>query len=201
MFGVLSLQKHVDQGDLQISLFNRTSTLSFSPDWLGDLLFNGIAQQAARTDVATGIQTDGSWKINEHHTLRMGFLVEEEHATSATTSSVLPVDASGTPTTEVPISIVDNQNTAGGLYGMYVQDEWAADAGLTLNYGLRLDTVEEFTHESQLSPRLNLVWRPLDGTTIHVGYSRYFVPPPYESLSPTSVANSPAHRGTRGDPG
>lgn len=187
MFGVLSLQKHVDQGDLQISLFNRTSTLSFSPDWLGDLLFNGIAQQAARTDVATGIQTDGSWKINEHHTLRMGFLVEEEHATSATTSSVLPVDASGTPTTEVPISIVDNQNTAGGLYGMYVQDEWALTPALTLNYGLRLDAVEEFTHESQLSPRLNLVWKPLDGTTIHVGYSRYFVPPPYESLSPTSV--------------
>ena len=31
LFSVLSLQKHVDQGDLQVSLFNRTSTLSFSP--------------------------------------------------------------------------------------------------------------------------------------------------------------------------
>ena len=35
--------------DVQISAFMRSSILSFSPDWLGDLLFNGIAQQASRT--------------------------------------------------------------------------------------------------------------------------------------------------------
>ena len=96
VFSVLSLQKHVDQGDLQVSLFNRTSTLSFKPDWVGDLLFNGIAQRAQRDDVATGIQADGSWRINDQHTLRAGFLVQIEHATSATTSSVLPVDAAAT---------------------------------------------------------------------------------------------------------
>ena len=34
---------------------------------------------------------------------------------------------------------------------------------LTMNYGLRFDAVEQFTHESQASPRVNLVWKPLDG--------------------------------------
>ncbi len=87
----------------------------------------------------------------------------------------------------MPISIADNQNTAGGLYGMYVQDEWKLAPTLTLNYGLRFDAVEQFTHESQISPRINLVWKPTGGTTIHVGYSRYFVPPPYEALSPGSI--------------
>jgi len=183
-FGVLSLQKHVDAADMQVSLFNRTSTLRFSPDWLGDLLFNGIAQQAARQDVTTGTQADGSWRINEQHTLRMGFLAQIEQASSATTSSVLPLGA----TSGTPISIVDNQRTSGGLYGIYAQDEWRLTPTLTLNYGLRLDAVEEFTHESQISPRINLVWKPMDGTTLHIGYARYFVPPPYEALMPTDIA-------------
>ena len=57
-----------------------------------------------------------------------------------------------------------------------------------MNYGLRFDAVEEFTHETQLSPRVNLVWRPTATTTLHVGYARYFVPPPYETLTPTDIA-------------
>ena len=48
--------------------------------------------------------------------------------------------------------------------------------------------MEQFTHESQVSPRVNLVWKPADATTLHVGYARYFVPPPYESLTPTDIA-------------
>ncbi len=187
-FAVLSLQKHIDTIDLQVSLFNRTSTLHFTPDWVGDLLFNGIAQQASRQDVATGVQADGSWRINEQHTLRAGFLAQIEQASADTLSSVLQVNSSGTQTSDQPISITDNQNSAGGLYGLYLQDEWRLLPTLTLNYGARFDAVEEFTHESQLSPRANLVWKPVPNTTLHVGYARYFVPPPYEVLSPESIA-------------
>jgi outer membrane receptor protein involved in Fe transport len=88
----------------------------------------------------------------------------------------------------VALSIIENQNASGGLYGAYVQDEWRLQPKLTLNYGLRFDAVEEYTHESQVSPRINLVWKPLTDTTFHIGYARYFVPPPYEALAPTDIA-------------
>jgi outer membrane receptor protein involved in Fe transport len=187
-FAILSLQKHIDTADLQVSLFNRTSSLSFSPDWIGDLLFNGIAQQASRRDVASGTQADGSWKINQQHTLRFGFIAQLEQVTANTTSSVLPVDASGAPTTDIPLTVFDDQSHSGELYGIYAQDEWRITPTVTMNYGLRFDAVEEFTHESQLSPRINLVWKPTDWTTMHAGYARYFVPPPYEALAPTDIA-------------
>ena len=187
-FAVLSLQKHFDDKDVQLSVFNRTSTLNFSPDPVGDLLFNGIAQQASRTDIATGVQGDGSWRVNDQHTLRAGYLAQIEHATAATTSSVLPVNAAGEQTSTQPLSIINNQNNAGVLYGVYIQDEWRITPKLTLNYGLRFDAVEEFTHESQVSPRINLVWKPVTDTTFHIGYARYFVPPPYEALTPTNIA-------------
>ncbi len=187
-FAILSLQKHGPEIDWQASVFNRTSLLSFQPDPTGDLLFNGIAQQASRQDVATGVQSDGSWRINEQHTLRTGFLAQYEQASANTRSSVLPVDATGAPTSDQPLTIVGNQKNSGTLFGLYVQDEWRLTSMLTLNYGLRFDAVEEFTHESQVSPRVNLVWKPATGTTLHVGYARYFVPPPYEALTPASIA-------------
>jgi outer membrane receptor protein involved in Fe transport len=187
-FAILSLQKHFEDQDVQFSVFNRSSTLSFSPDPTGDLLFNGIAQQASRVDIATGVQSDGSWRINEQHTLRAGFLAEIEQAKSDTLSSVLPVNSAGIQTSAQPISITDNHNSFGDLYGFYVQDEWRLTPRLTLNYGVRFDAVEEFTHESQVSPRINLVWKPFKDTTVHIGYARYFVPPPYEVLSSSSIA-------------
>jgi hypothetical protein len=57
-FGVLSLQKHIDDIDMQISAFVRNSILSFSPDVIGDLLFNGLSPFARRSDLAEGVQLD-----------------------------------------------------------------------------------------------------------------------------------------------
>jgi outer membrane receptor protein involved in Fe transport len=187
-FGILSLQKHIDTLDVQVSAYTRFSRLAFSPDWIGDLLFNGIAQQATRTDQAYGIQTDASWAASEHHTIRFGMLAQEEGTTSKTFSDVLPVDASGTPTTDVPESIADTTNKQGGLYGVYVQDEWRILPKVTINSGLRFDGVAEFTDETQLSPRLNVVWKPTPTTTLHAGYSRYFVPPPFELVGGGTLA-------------
>jgi outer membrane receptor protein involved in Fe transport len=203
-FGILSLQKHVNDVDVEFSAFSRYSTLDFSPDWIGDLLFNGIAQQASRTDVASGVQTDGSWRINDQHTLRFGFLAQEETTTSDTLSDVLPVNAAGMQTSDVPLSIPFSSNDSGGLYGMYVQDEWRISPTVTINGGLRFDDVDEFVQAHQISPRLNVVWKATPDTTVHVGYSRYFVPPPFElvgSNALASVANTTAAPAvTKNDP-
>jgi outer membrane receptor protein involved in Fe transport len=186
-FAIISLQKHVNDIDAQISAYTRYSSLSYSPDWLGDLLFNGIAQQANRSDAVYGVQADGSWRINEQHTLRVGFLVQQEIGNGKTSSQVLPVDDTGTPTTDVPVGISNSFSKTGALEGIYVQDEWRIFPKLTLNVGLRFDAVQEYTQENQVSPRINLVWKPTATTTLTAGYARYFVPPPFELVSATTV--------------
>jgi outer membrane receptor protein involved in Fe transport len=187
-FGLLSLQIHIGDIDLQISAFVRNSILSFSPDVVGDLLFNGVTPFARRSDLAEGVQADASWRINDSHTLRGGFLGQVESTAFDTNSLVLPVDEAGAQTSNVPVGIVDNGARTGGLYGVYLQDEWRILPALTLNYGLRFDGVNEFTHENQVSPRVNVVWKATETTTVHAGYSRYFVPPPFELVSPTTIA-------------
>ena len=63
-YGILALQKKLDDIDFQVSAFNRYSSAYFTPDPLGDLLFNGIAQTAYRRSIATGVQGDGSYRLD-----------------------------------------------------------------------------------------------------------------------------------------
>ena len=186
-FGILSLQKQTGAVDLQASLNSRYNSLRYSPDPLGDLLFNGNAQSARRQITSTGLQTDASWRVNDAHTLRGGFLAQIERTTSSATNAVLPVDAFGVQTSDQPVSILDKNARTGGFYGIYVQDEWRILPSVTLNYGARADVVDEYTHEAQLSPRVNVVWTPFAGTTLHAGYARYFNPPPFELVSNATV--------------
>jgi outer membrane receptor protein involved in Fe transport len=179
-FAILSWQKQLATVDLQISAFSRYSSLYYSPDPLGDLLFNGIAQRAARQDLATGVQTDASWRVDDRHTLRAGFLGQGERTTASTASTALSVDAGGAQVGDQPITLYDGNGKTGGLYGVYAQDAFRLLPTLTLNYGARFDMVDQYTHENQLSPRVNLVWQATPGTTLHAGYSRYFTPPPFE---------------------
>ncbi len=206
-FAILSLQKHAGPLDVQSSVFSRYSSLYYSPDPLGDLLFNGVSQTAARSVWSSGEQTDASYHLNDQHTLRAGFQVFAERTVSSTDSAVLPalgatgVDASGggiastvpsggsfAVSSPQPFTIHQGQGTTGTIYGLYLQDEWRVLPRVTLNAGLRFDRVDEFTHEQQLSPRVNGVWRPTSNTTVHAGYSRTFVPPPFELVSGAAVA-------------
>jgi len=179
-FGIVSLQKQTGAVDLQASLFTRYNSLRYSPDPLGDLLFNGNAQSARRQITSTGFQTDASWRVNEFHTLRGGILAQVERTTSSASNSVLPVDGFGVQTGDQPLSIGDKNARTGAFYGIYLQDEWRIRPSLTINYGLRGDIVDEYAHEAQLSPRVNVVYKPFEGTTLHAGYARYFNPPPFE---------------------
>jgi hypothetical protein len=47
-YGVVALQKKLQDADLQIAYFTRYSTLHFKPDPIGDLVFNGVASDVFR---------------------------------------------------------------------------------------------------------------------------------------------------------
>jgi hypothetical protein len=101
---------------------------------LGDLLFNGIAPTAERSNLAGGLQADSSWSVNDNHTLRAGFLAQLKHTSSDTFSVVLPVDGTGAQTTNQPVGITDNRGKTGGICGVYIQDEWKILPALKLYY-------------------------------------------------------------------
>jgi outer membrane receptor for ferrienterochelin and colicins len=188
-FGIVSLQHSAGALDVQTSLTARYSSLTFKPDPLGDLLYNGISEDAFKKNVAFAWQTDGAYKLNDSHTLRAGLFLQTDKSTSETTSQVLPTDPdTGLQTTDVPLSIVDNSRKTEWIESVYLQDEWKLAATLTVNYGLRFDHFTAFTSDSQLSPRLNIVWQAFESTTIHAGYSRYMSPPPFELVGGQTVS-------------
>src|SRR5205807_8555898 len=88
-FAALSLQHSQGPLSVQSSLITRYSSLNFSPDPLGDLLFNGISVQAYKRDVAYGLQSDGAYQLNESHTLRVVVHPQTDRLTSNTSSLVL----------------------------------------------------------------------------------------------------------------
>ncbi|HWZ68972.1 MAG TPA: TonB-dependent receptor [Stellaceae bacterium] len=187
-FGILAWQKRVGDFDFQVAGYSRYSDAYFSPgNPVGDLLFNGIAQTAYRQSWASGVQGDGAWRISPEHTVRSGFLVQRERSPFSTTSNVLPIDENGVQTSEVPLSIFDSGSKTGWLYSYYLQDEWKIIPGVTLNFGARYDQFAQFVSERQLSPRVNVVWQPTETTTLNAGYSRYFVPPPFELIAATDI--------------
>ncbi len=172
--------------DYQISLFDRATDLRYRPDPVGDLVFNGIAADITRRNIASGLQADASWRLDAAHTLRTGLFAQRETFTVGNTASVFAADDSG-QTSDVPIRIVDDSRIRGHLWGVYVQDEWQPTKALTVNYGLRFDKVDTVVDESQVSPRLGVVYDLSADVRVHVGYSRYFTPPPTEKIDTTSL--------------
>ena len=186
-FGFLSYQHSSGPLDWQTSVIDRYSSLTFTPDPIGDLLYNGIAQDAYKRNTAVALQSDAAYKLNAEHTIRGGVFVQRDVSLSRTTSSVLPVDDEGNAGT-VPESIVDNGSKVELMESAYLQDEWSLLPDLTLNYGARFDNLDAYTKGHQLSPRVNVVWKASSSTTVHGGYSRYFSPPPFELVGSEDVA-------------
>jgi outer membrane receptor protein involved in Fe transport len=188
-YGIVSYLRTIGPVDFQLSAFGRYSSLFFTPDPLGDLLYNGISQTAYKRDVAYGLQAESAWHASTDHTIRAGVVYQADDLLSTTSSQVLAVDGDGMETLpDTPITIADNGKKHAWSYSVYLQDEWKLFPTLTLNYGVRWDQFQAFDAENQLSPRVNFVWTPSDATNIHGGYSRYFSPPPFELVATTDVA-------------
>lgn len=189
-YGVLALQKKTMDVDWQVAYFSRYSTVNFTPDIVGDLFFNGIASNVARSSLTNGVQSDASFRINEQHTLRAGTFFSGERTQVNNSSVVLPDTLADTP-----FGVTDMNTKTGWLAGIYIQDEWKLNDKLTLNTGLRFDQMWQFTNANQLSPRASLEYKPFETTTLHAGYARYFTPPSQVVATPVNLA---AFAGTSG---
>jgi outer membrane receptor protein involved in Fe transport len=187
-FAVMSWQHSKGAFDVQTSATARYSSLTFTPDPLGDLLFDGIAQDAYKQNIAYALQSDAAYKLNDVHTVRGGVFIQSDRSKSLTDSQVIALDANGNQLNDMPLSIVDNGAKTEWIESLYLQDEWRVVPALTVNYGLRFDKFTAFASGHQVSPRLNIVWQALDGTVVHAGYSRYLSPPPFELVGNETVA-------------
>jgi outer membrane receptor protein involved in Fe transport len=167
-------RKNLD-GDAQFAAFSRYAKVNFIPDIFGDLVFNDVASNVTRESVLSGVQFDSSYTVNPRHTLRMGFAVSAEQTNLTNIYTVLP----GSPGAVAgpQFNVADDNSKLGWNIGLYIQDEWKLTRDLTLNAGLRFDQLYQYVDANQVSPRLALVYKPFDGTSIHAGYARYFTPP------------------------
>jgi outer membrane receptor protein involved in Fe transport len=186
-FNILALQTHTATLDTQLSFFSRYTEAHFVPDAFGDLAFNNVASDVTRQSLLNGVQFDGAYRIDPAHTLRAGFAVSAEQTWVNNTSTVLPLDAQGTPL-PAPFTVVDATPFLGWNIGGYIQDEWKINDKLTLNAGLRFDQLFQFVTANQVSPRLALVFKPVEDTSLHIGYARYFTPPMQAQATPTNLA-------------
>jgi len=191
-FEVLAYQKTIDDFNFQLSVFNSYSAVAFTPDWQGDLFFNGEAGSLNRSVMSNGIQFDSSYNINDAHTIRGGLQLNAQVATQTAVTTVIPLAADGIQlpgATGNPETFYDHDYGTAYSYGFYLQDEWKITKQLTLNYGGRLDFYQSSQiRQNQLSPRINATYKFDPDTTVHGGYASYFTPPPLENIPQGSVS-------------
>ena len=187
-YEVLAYQKSINDFDFQLALFNRYSQVNFSPDTTGDLYFNGVAGQLARSIMSNGVEFDASYHLNDAHTIRGGLLLNAQAATQTAETNVFATDVAPAALTGSEAEFDRSYDTAYS-YGFYLQDEWKVTKQLTLNFGGRFDLYQsDEIRENQLSPRINAVYRIDPATTVHAGYASYFTPPPLENIPEGSVS-------------
>lgn len=189
-YAVLAYQKSVGDLNLQVAGFARNSDVHFRPDPVGDLFFNGVASDVDRKLYSGGLEADASYALGEKHTLRGGLILVDEVLSAHSTTTVFPVDANGDNSAGSPaFPITDNSVPHALFFGLYLQDEWKILPKVTLNYGVRWDYyASSFDNENQFNPRANLIYQPVEATAMHIGYSRYFTPPPLENVPPKTIS-------------
>ena len=195
-FNVLALQGAVGSDfDYQIAPFSRYSTVTFNPDHVGDLIYNGAASRVFRSDWGNGFQLDTAYRAFTNHTFRLGGYFDAELAEIDNHEAVF--DTTGKRPPNVPFGIVDNIALQTWIYSGYIQDEWKPTENLTLNYGARFDLYDGLVRADQASPRVAAEYKLFKGTTLHAGYARQMTPPPTELVSVSTIAK---FEGTTGAP-
>jgi outer membrane receptor protein involved in Fe transport len=190
-FGILALSGIVGpEINYQVAYTGAFSTLQFNPDPISDLIYQGVASESSRSEFDNTLQTDLSRQISSHnfgsHNIGTGFYLAYNGVQQDDTTQAFPADSSGAQTSDIPITLSQNQNNINMLYGVYLQDIWQINEQLTLTAGLRWDGVSGIIDNNMVSPRINLLYQPTRNTVFHAGFARYFQTPDFETISPST---------------
>jgi len=86
-----------------------------------------------------------------------------------------------------PFAIVNNNRAVNVVLGVYVGDLWRITDKLSVDAGLRLDSLSGFTSRTQLNPTINFAYQWSPDATVHAGFARYMQVPSFQGIS----ANAP----------
>jgi outer membrane cobalamin receptor len=170
-FGSLSYLRSDGPTTLQLSMFGRYSANDLRPGASAGLSATGVGGSRSARDWASGVQAEGAYVVNAHHTARAGGVVSYAAVRNRLDLSVIDLGAGAIA------RIADTGHAHRTETSLFLQDEWSLARHLTLNLGGRLDHVGGIADATRVEPRVNLVWAGPSGTTLHAGYARYLVAP------------------------
>src|SRR5208282_1446559 len=180
-YGVLALDGVIGlNSDYQLAYSSHYNRENFNPDFIPDLIYQGVAPTIFTSDFSNSLQGDLSYRWGQH-SFRTGFYCGEYAVEGDDTSLAFPIKMNIPQ--ETPTSITANFNKINLVYGVYLQDTWQMTETLSVNYGSRWDRADGFVNDSQFSPTINFIYKPLVDTTLHAGFARNFQVPNFQNVS------------------
>jgi hypothetical protein len=176
-----------DDVSYQLAYSQHVISQRFSPDPVGELIYQGVASTATHVDHDYTLEGDLSFTLGAH-TLGSGFYAGEYRVAADDSSLVFPANADGEQLSDVPLTVVNNAHANNLVTGVYLTDLWRINRLLNLSLGVRWDTLSGFSSGHQVSPSVDLVFKPDAVTTFHLGAARYFQVPSFLGISPTAQA-------------
>jgi hypothetical protein len=179
-----ALRTGTDSGaTFQVGLTGHWISQQFVPDATGELIYQGVASHALHADRDQSLQADLRLPLGAH-TLGAGLYVADYFVRNVTDSQVFPADAQGAQLSDTPVVRDSRSEASNILASLYVDDRWQFSPRASVNLGLRVDNLTGYTHATQLSPRLNLLWRPDAAAAWHLGVARYLQVPSLLGIAP-----------------
>ncbi len=173
--------------DLQLGYTAHYISQEFDPDPVGELVYQGVASRALHQDRDNALEGDLRY-LSATHTLSAGFYVGEYRVANSDDSLVFAADENGQQTSDVPLRVLTGSSATNVISSVYVGDLWRMSPRLSADLGLRGDNLTGYTRAHQLSPRLNLTFRPDAETAFHAGVARYLQVPSLLGIAPTTQA-------------
>ena len=122
----------------------------------------GIEVDDRRNAEFFGLTHDQTWKVSGRHLLKGGFLVRPLGA-----DYHYDTQPEGSPATTLRIE------PSGTSYAVYAAHRAAWSDSVATELGVRWDH-QAYTRDSQISPRLNILWRPGERSELRLGLGRFF---------------------------